>query len=157
MTEQRAQRIANLTRAAQTKRQDAIARAEAGLRTLIKSNAAVNFRSVAEAGRVSLDFLYRNDDLRRRIEHLRAQHRPAHAHKQTSPPAEASSVVASLTAKLRDAHTETLNYAPNWQQHTVNCSRYDADPAPPPTTGTSSLQTRHQQLDQHLHDHRPNY
>jgi hypothetical protein len=108
MTEQRAQRIANLTRAAQTKRQDAIARAEAGLRTLIKSNAAVNFRSVAQAGRVSLDFLYRNDELRSRIEHLRAQQRPAQAHKQTSPPAEKSSVVASLTAKLRDAHTENL-------------------------------------------------
>jgi hypothetical protein len=109
VTDHRIQRVENLTRAAQAKRQAAIARAEAGLRTLIKSNAPVNFRSVAKTGGVSLDFLYRNDELRRRIEQLRAQQqRPDPIRAKTGPPTDTSSVVASLTARLRDAHNENV-------------------------------------------------
>ena len=109
MSDLHAHRVGNLTRAAQAKRHAAIIRAEAGLRTLIKSNAPVNFRSVAKAGGVSLDFLYRNDELRRRIEQLRAQQNPAPTRVQTTVPAEANSVVASLTARLREAHVENLD------------------------------------------------
>ena len=62
-----------LRQAAQAKRQAAVTRAETAIRTLIKGKQEINFRSVARAAAVSLDFLYGNDDLRTRIEKLRDQ------------------------------------------------------------------------------------
>jgi hypothetical protein len=52
-----------LRRAAQAKRQAAITRTDTAIRQLIKENQDINFRSVARAAGVSLDFLYANDDL----------------------------------------------------------------------------------------------
>jgi hypothetical protein len=94
-----------LRRAAQDKHAAATKRAEVALRTLIKSSAPVNFRAVATAAGVSVDFLYRHPELRQRIEHLRAR--------QTSAPAPAPQpgpddrgVVVTLTARLREARRE---------------------------------------------------
>ena len=69
-----AQRRADaLRRAAQSKHQAATARADAAIRQLIKEKRDINFRSVARAAGVSLDFLYASTELRQRIEKLRAQ------------------------------------------------------------------------------------
>ena len=53
--------------------QAATKRAEAALRKLIKSGEEINFRAVAAAAGVSVDFLYRHPELRARIEHLRSR------------------------------------------------------------------------------------
>ena len=94
-----------LRQAAQTKHAAATKRAEVALRTLIKTGAPINFRAVATAAGVSVDFLYRHPELRQRIEHLRAR--------QTSAPAPAPQpspddrgVVVALTARLREARSE---------------------------------------------------
>ena len=71
-------RIATLRQAAAAKRDAAVARAEAGIRTLTKTGQPVTFRAVAAAGGVSVDFLYRHPELRARIERLRG-HKPAPA------------------------------------------------------------------------------
>jgi hypothetical protein len=94
-------RAAALRQAALAKRQAAVTRTETAVRTLIKNKQDINFRSVARAAGVSLDFLYGNDDLRSRIEKLRDQQkarpvpdpRPAHA--------DTSDIVHILTEKLR--------------------------------------------------------
>ena len=101
-----------LRQAAAAKRAAATARAEAGLRKLIKTNAEINFRAVAQAAGVSVDFLYRHRELRDRIEHLRSrqQAKPpssAAGHEQT--PDANSSVVSALTAKLRHARDEVAD------------------------------------------------
>ena len=90
-------RASALRQAAQAKRQAAVARAETAIRALIKNKEEINFRSVARAAGVSLDFLYGNDDLRKRIEKLRSQQkaRPVPA------PAPANDIVHILTEKLR--------------------------------------------------------
>jgi Family of unknown function (DUF6262) len=100
-------KIATLRQAAAAKRDAAIARAETGIRTLTKTGQPITFRAVAAAGGVSVDFLYRHPGLRARIERLRG-HKPAppgHA-----PPGEpgdqASSVVATLTARLTELRRE---------------------------------------------------
>ncbi len=93
-------RAAALRRAAQAKRQAAITRADTAIRALIKNREENNFRSVARAAGVSLDFLYGNDDLRQRIEKLRTQQTAP----RTSEPAAAASdddIVHALTLKLR--------------------------------------------------------
>jgi Family of unknown function (DUF6262) len=92
-------RASALREAAQAKRQAAVARAETAIRALIKNKEEINFRSVARAAGVSLDFLYGNDDLRKRIEKLRNQQKarpvPAPA------PADDNDIVHILTEKLR--------------------------------------------------------
>lgn len=66
-------RAAALRQAAQAKRQAAVTRTETAIRALIKDKQDINFRSVARAAGVSLDFLHGNDGLRTRIEKLRNQ------------------------------------------------------------------------------------
>jgi hypothetical protein len=97
-----------LRRAAQTKHAAATKRAEVALRKLIKTGAQINFRTVANAAGVSVDFLYRHPELRSRIEHLRSRQQ-----REPSPPAatpqrerDDRGVIAALTARLRDARGE---------------------------------------------------
>lgn len=68
-------RITALRQAAQDKHQQAVQRAEAGIRRLVKDREEINFRAVARAAGVSLDFLYAHTDLRKRIETLRSRQR----------------------------------------------------------------------------------
>lgn len=94
-------RAAALRQAAQAKRQAAVTRTETAIRTLIKTQQDINFRSVARAGRVSLDFLYGNDDLRTRIEKLRSQQKARPAPAPGPGQADGSVIVHILTEKLR--------------------------------------------------------
>jgi hypothetical protein len=93
----------NLRRAAARKSAAARARAEQGLRELVRRGDPITFRGLAATAGVSLDFLYRTDEIRRRVEQLRAQ-------QQTAPPAPASraesdqhgGVIRTLTAQLTE-------------------------------------------------------
>jgi Family of unknown function (DUF6262) len=101
-------KIATLRRAAAAKREAAIARAETGIRKLVKTGQPVTFRGVAAASGVSVDFLYRHPELRARIERLRG-HQPAPG--RSAPASEpgnpgASSVAATLTARLTELRHE---------------------------------------------------
>jgi hypothetical protein len=126
-----------LRRAAQAKRQAAITRAEAAIRQLTKDQQEINFRSVARAAGVSLDFLYANDDLRRRIEKLRAQQGRRPVPEPAPQAADDNDIVHILTAKLRQerdarraavqdleqrlavAHGEILRLRRRLQQHGI--------------------------------------
>jgi hypothetical protein len=93
-----------LRRAAKAKRQAATRRAENAIRHLIKERQEINFRAVARAGGVSLDFLYANPELRGRIETLRAQ-QTAQPRPSIAPADSDGSIVHILTTKLRDERT----------------------------------------------------
>ncbi len=106
-----AQRRADaLRRAAQAKRQAATARAETAIRKLVKNQQEISFRAVARTGGVSLDFLYANDDLRGRIEALRARQAasPPAAHAVPGPSQADTGVVDALTVKLREERATRL-------------------------------------------------
>jgi hypothetical protein len=102
--ERREQRIARLQAAAKQKSAAANRRANAGIRRLLRIGEPISFRGVARAGGVSIDFLYRNQELRQRIEQLRAQR--AHAARAATPDATSSesSIVAVLRARLQERH-----------------------------------------------------
>jgi Family of unknown function (DUF6262) len=89
----------NLRAAARRKSQATIKRAEAALRTLITNQEPITFRAVARAAGCSIDFLYGNPELRRRIEQLRTQQQT-----KPSPPASqgnaGANVIRALTAQL---------------------------------------------------------
>jgi hypothetical protein len=98
----REERVALLRAAAARKSAAAVERAEAGIRRLLRAREPVSFRAVARAGAVSIDFLYRNQELRRRIEHLRAQRVLAtRAEPPAATPGELS-VVAVLRGRLQE-------------------------------------------------------
>lgn len=91
----------NLRRAAAAKTAAATARAEQGTRDMVRRGEPITFRGVAQSAGVSLDFLYRNTEIRRRVEHLRNQQRrtsPVPPDRADQP----SSVVRTLTAQLAE-------------------------------------------------------
>ena len=63
----------NLRQAAARKSAAAQARAEQGLREIIRRNEPITFRGLAQTAGVSLDFLYRCTPIRQRVQQLRAQ------------------------------------------------------------------------------------
>jgi len=93
----------NLRKAAAARTAEAAARAENALAAMIKAGEPVTFRGLAAKSGVSLDFLYRNDGIRRRVEHQRAarprREEPAGSREQQD---QASSIVRTLTAQLAD-------------------------------------------------------
>lgn len=93
----------NLRRAAAAKSAAAHSRADHGIREMIRRNVPVTFRGLAQTAGVSLDFLYRNPEIRHRVEQLRTQQRSAPP--APSPPADPdhpSSVVRTLTVQITE-------------------------------------------------------
>jgi hypothetical protein len=94
----------NLRQAAARKSAAARARAEQGLREMVRRGEPITFRGLAQTANVSLDFLYRCSDVRGRVEHLRSQQQQR---RPPAPPAGAdpdqpSSVIRTLTAQLAE-------------------------------------------------------
>ena len=93
----------NLRRAAARKSAAAQARAEQGLREMIRRDEPITFRGLAQTAGVSLDFLYRYTEIRQRVEQLRTQQQNTTATAGTDPdPDQPSSVVRTLTAQLTE-------------------------------------------------------
>jgi predicted Zn-dependent protease len=76
VSSKRNERIAVLTTAAKAKSQAKTTAAEQAIRSLIKRGEPITFQAVARTADVSHAFLYNHPQLRGRIEHLRARHRP---------------------------------------------------------------------------------
>ncbi|MGW2426183.1 DUF6262 family protein [Streptomyces sp. NPDC001709] len=94
---------ANLRQAAARKSPAAQARAEKGLREMIRRGQPIIFRGLAQTADVSLDFLYRCTEIRRRVEQLRSQQRNHPPRPATQPPGDSPSrVVRTLTAQLAE-------------------------------------------------------
>ena len=114
MTIQRPGNLENLKAAAAARTAATAARADAGLREMLRTGQPVTFRGLARHAGVSLDFLYSSTALRQRIQQLRDQQRTqpsgtASRHDVTgddlagvASPETTSSVVATLTAQLTD-------------------------------------------------------
>jgi Family of unknown function (DUF6262) len=102
----------NLRVAAQRKSQATIKRAEAALRTMIKKGEPITVRSVARTAGCSIDFLYGSPELRRRIEHLRAQQQAKPAPAPSDWSTADSNVIRALSAQLaelRRRHREEID------------------------------------------------
>jgi hypothetical protein len=115
----RSRRADVLSAAARARSAAKIAAAEAAIRALRKRGEPVTFQAVGREAAVSHTFLYGNAELRRRIEHLRGQHRrPPQSPPPSSPGGEpvdensqTSTLVAALSAelgRLRKAHHDEV-------------------------------------------------
>jgi hypothetical protein len=96
MTDDRARRSAVLNAAAKAKSQAKTTAAEQAIRALVKRGEAVTFQAVCREAGVSHAFLYSNEDLRRRIQYLRDQARPAPQQRTDDP----DTVVLALTSQI---------------------------------------------------------
>ena len=92
----------NLRHAAARKSAAARTRAESALREMIRCQQPITFRGLAHTAGVSLDFLYRHADLRRRVEQLRAQQGQSKRPAPVTAPDEPSNVVRALTAQISE-------------------------------------------------------
>lgn len=102
----------NLRAAAQRKSQATTKRAETALRAMIKNGDPITFRGVARTAGCSIDFLYGNPQLRRRIEQLRSQQQARPAPTPTGEANTDSAVIRALTAQLaelRRRHREEID------------------------------------------------
>jgi DNA repair exonuclease SbcCD ATPase subunit len=100
-----------LRAAAARKHQDTVQRAERAIRQLVKEGRPVTFTAVAEHAPCSTAFLYGHAELKRRITHLREQHRRATLPIPPVDPDTPSSVVRTLTlqiAALKRHHRDEL-------------------------------------------------
>lgn len=94
----RTRRSTVLNAAAKAKSQAKTSAADQAIRALVKRGEPVTFQAVSREAGVSHAFLYGHQDLRRRIEHLRAQARSEPASRQQTETAE--TVVLALTAQI---------------------------------------------------------
>lgn len=98
--------------AAQKKRLTAIARAEAGIKQLLREGCHINFVTVAETAKVSTSWLYQQSELVERINHLRGQ-KPQQRLPSTQRASDASkdSMIAALRQQLKELRSknEVLN------------------------------------------------
>lgn len=101
----RANNTAFIVKAARERREAALQRAEEALRHLDSSSGPVNFRAVADAAGVSRSWLYREPNLRTRVERLRHD-RPANA---PSPPSTQRASAESLQRRLEAALDEVAS------------------------------------------------
>src|SRR4051812_5316452 len=102
----------NLRAAAHRKSQATTKRAETALRMMIKNGELITFRGVARTAGCSIDFLYGNPELRRRIEHLRSQQQAKPTPAPTNASSAHSNVIRALTAQLaelRRRHREEID------------------------------------------------
>ncbi len=107
MTDDRVRRSAVLNAAAKAKSRAKTTAAEQAIRTLVKRGEAVTFQAVCREADVSHAFLYGHEDLRRRIQHLRDQVRPAPQQRANGP----DTVVLALTSQidqLKKRHREEV-------------------------------------------------
>lgn len=93
---------------AQAKRREAFDKVEKGIQMLIKGKRPINFNQVAEASGVSKAWLYKEPDIKARIDHLRAQSKQGKKlpRKISATEASTKALNATLQARVRKVETE---------------------------------------------------
>lgn len=100
--------VEGLRKSAELRHQQAMQRAEEGIRHLLKEGQPVNFNTVAEVARVSPAWLYQQPEVRARIEHLRGQHntRPVPSPKARTSDASKDAMLATLRLRVKRLEAE---------------------------------------------------
>ena len=105
MTTQR--NVEGLRQNAQRKRQEALEKVEQGIRQLIKEGKTLNFNTVAQAADVSKAFLYKEPEIKERIEQLRLQGtKKAPELKQRASDASKDAIIRNLRERVKKLEAE---------------------------------------------------
>lgn len=93
--------VEGLRNNAEQKKEQVLKQAENAIRLLLQEGRAVNFKTVAEAGGISAAYLYKNQGIRERIEHLRKQSQPAIESKGRASDASKEAIITALREQVR--------------------------------------------------------
>lgn len=97
----------HLREAARRRSLDATGRAAAAITELARTGAAINFAQVARKAGVSTDFLYRQPELRQRIQQLRTPHtRRGEVRHDTHEQPGNSAAVRALSAQIKEVRRQ---------------------------------------------------
>ncbi|BAY10412.1 DUF6262 family protein [Calothrix sp. NIES-2098] len=93
---------------AQRKRQEAFDKVEQGIRQLLKEKQVINFNTVAKASGVSKAWLYKEPEIKARIEHLRENHSKAEKvpPKQRTSDASKDAIIKTLKERIKKIEAE---------------------------------------------------
>ncbi|MDZ8056568.1 MAG: DUF6262 family protein [Aulosira sp. ZfuCHP01] len=93
---------------AQRKRQEAFDKVEQGIRQLLKEKQVINFNTVAKASGVSKAWLYKEPEIKARIEHLRDNHSKAEKvpPKQRTSDASKDAIIKTLKERIKKIEAE---------------------------------------------------
>jgi hypothetical protein len=100
--------VDGLRKSAQLRHQQALQRAEEGIRRLLHDGRPVNFNTVAEVAHVSTAWLYQQTELRERIEHARTQYtaRALPSPKTRASDASKEAMLAALRLRVKQVEAE---------------------------------------------------
>lgn len=99
--------VDGLRQNAQKKRQEALNKVEQGIRQLLKEGKPINFQSVAGAANVSKAFLYKEPDIKERVEQLRQQGAEKKPElRQKASDASKDSMIRTLRERLKKLEAE---------------------------------------------------
>lgn len=101
-------KIAALKGAAERKRQDALERTNQAITRLVREGRKITFAAVAEAAEVSVAYLYKYDDLKERINHLKAQQEKTSKPVQSQPASDKSKqvIITQLRERIKKLEAE---------------------------------------------------
>ena len=94
-------------------------RVEEAIRLLLKEQDVINFKTVAETAHVSTAWLYANEDIKVRINHLRSQQSPK-AQVRIPPQQQASNASKDAVIKAFQKRIEALQNQVNKQKDEIN-------------------------------------
>ncbi|MBL1178655.1 DUF6262 family protein [Pantanalinema sp. GBBB05] len=99
--------VEGLRQNAQKKRQEALEKVEQGIRKLLKEGRAINFNTLASAAGVSKAFLYKEAEIKERVELLRSQeaHKKPQS-KQSISDASTNAIVRTLRDRIKKLEAE---------------------------------------------------
>ena len=100
--------VEGLRNSATKKKEQVLKRAENAIHCLLKEGRPVNFKTVAEAGDLSIPYLYKNQAIRERIEHLRKRLHSSVAveSKVTASDDSKEAMLAALREKIKELRKE---------------------------------------------------
>ncbi len=103
--------VEGLRRSARRKHEETVRRTEDGMRRLVEQGRAVNFRTVADVAGVSTAWLYQQPQIKRQIQHLRAQDTsrgpfPAKEPKERRSDASKDAMIATLQQRVKRLESE---------------------------------------------------
>ncbi|GAB4528530.1 MAG: hypothetical protein Tsb0014_09900 [Pleurocapsa sp.] len=102
--------VGGLKNHAQKKRQESFAKLDRGIQQLIENGEKINFNTVAQVSNLSKAWLYKEPEVKARIEHLREKHSRSIPQKQRASDVSKDAIVKTLKARVKkiDAENKAL-------------------------------------------------
>lgn len=98
--------VSGLKKAAKRKHEDCIKRLDLAIRNLLSDGKPINFNTVSKEGNLSTAWLYKNKDVRQRIEGLRSQQFTIKKKNNTATDHSKDAIILTLKNRVKEQDSE---------------------------------------------------